>query len=409
MTRRVAVTGLGCVSGLGQGVNETWRRVAVGDGAVRELVLPRDDETTVVRASGPAAPIDRLDTGRMEARFGARAISKLDPLVNFAIAATTEAVEQAGLFGSPVLDARTAILIGCGSGGNATFESGYRRLFEQGLDKAHPQTIPMGMISAPASQIAMLLGIHGPAMVLASACASSTHAIGEAMHMIRAGRVDVAIAGGTDACLTLGSWIAWRSLGAMASDSCRPFSIDRQGLVLGEGAAVLVLEEWEHATARGADILAELVGYGASSDAAHITAPDRAGIERAIRAAHADAALPFDTPILISSHGTGTRLNDATEADALRMVYGSALVANTVIATKSAHGHLIGASGALEFLIALVALREGLAPPILNHLGMDPACDVPLALTPQTIDHRYTVSNSFAFGGLNAVLIGRRV
>lgn len=408
MTKRVAVTGLGCVSGLGQGVPETWRRAMAGDGAIRDLVLPRDEDGATVTTQGPAAPIDRLDTARIEARFDPRALGKLDPLVSFAIAAATEAVEEAGLFGHAVLDERTAILLGCGSPGNATCETGYRRLFGRGLDKVHPQTIPSSMISAPASRIAMLFGIHGPAMVLASACASSTHAIGEAMHMIRAGRVDAVIAGGAEACLTLGSWVAWHSLGAMAADTCRPFSIERQGLVLGEGAAVLVLEEWEHAVARGATILAELTGYGASSDAAHITAPDQTGIERAIRAAHADAGLPLDTPVLISSHGTGTKLNDATEAAALRAVYGDALAADTVIATKSAHGHLIGASGALELLIGLVALREGVAPPVLNHLGADPACDVPLALAPQAIRHTHLVSNSFAFGGLNAVLIGRR-
>lgn len=399
---------MGCVSGLGGNVAETWRRTAAGGGAIRDLTLPRDDETAAVTMRGPAAPVDRIDTARIDARFDARALGKLDPLVHFAVVAATEAVEQAGLFGHPVLDDRTAILLGCGSGGNATFEAGYRRLFERGIGKAHPQTIPMGMISAPASRIAMLLGIHGPSMVLASACASSAHAIGEAMHMIRAGRVEAVIAGGAEASLTLGSWVAWSSLGAMAADTCRPFSIDRQGLVLGEGAAMFVLEDWEHATRRGATILGELTGYGASSDAAHITAPDRAGIERAIRAAHADAELPFDTPVLISSHGTGTRLNDATEAEAMRAVYGEALAADTVIATKSAHGHLIGASAALELLLGLVALREELAPPVLNHLGPDPACDLPLALSPKPIGHTCLVSNSFAFGGLNAVLIGRR-
>jgi len=407
LTRRVAVTGWGCVSGLGQGASESWRRISAGDGAIRSFALPRDDAASV-RAQGPAAAIDSLDTGQIEARFGTRAVGKLDPMVTYAIVAATEAVEQAGLLGHPVLDDRTAILLGCGSGGNATFETGYRRLFERGLDKTHPQTIPNGMISAAASQVAMVLGVHGPAMVLASACASSAHAIGEALHMIRAGRVDVSIAGGSEACLTLGSWVAWNSLGAMASDTCRPFSVDRQGLVLGEGAAVLILEAWDHAVARGVAILGEVVGYGASSDAAHITAPDRGGIERAIHSAHADAGLSPETPVLISSHGTGTRLNDATEAAALHAVYGNALSGDTVIATKSAHGHLIGASGALEFLIGLMALREGLAPPVLNHLGTDPACDLPLALSQQRIDLAHVVSNSFAFGGLNAVLIGRR-
>ncbi len=194
----------------------------------------------------------------------------------------------------------------------------------------------------------------------------------------------------------------------MASDTCRPFSIDRQGLVLGEGAALLVLEDWDRATARGATIHGELLGYGACSDAAHITAPDQAGVERAIRLAHADAGVALGHPVLISSHGTGTALNDRTEAAALRAVYGDALADDLVIATKSAHGHLIGGSGALEFVLGMMALKDRVAPPILNHRGADPACDLPLALEATAIDHDILVSNSFAFGGLNAVLIGRR-
>ncbi|MDH7637766.1 beta-ketoacyl-[acyl-carrier-protein] synthase family protein [Sphingomonas oryzagri] len=406
MTIRVAVTGMGCISGLGQGVAEAWARTAEGRSAIVPFNLPRDEQP---RTIGPAAPIGEIDDSGLAAHFDRRALGQLDPLSHYAVIAATEAVGEAGLIGDPVLDRRTAIVIGCGSGGNATFETAYRRLYERGQIKVHPQTIPTGMISAPASQIAMLFGVHGPAMTIASACASSAHAIGEAMHMIRAGRAEVAIAGGAEACLTLGSWIAWASLGAMATDTCRPFSIDRQGLVLGEGAAMLVLEAWDHAVARGAAIQGELIGYGTTSDAAHITMPDRAGIEAAIRAAHADAGLALDAPVLISSHGTGTRLNDAAEAQAINAVYGAALAQSLVIATKSAHGHLIGGSGALELLLGLKALQAGLAPPVCHHLGRDPDCDVPLALAPTPIDHDYLVSNSFAFGGLNAVLIGRRV
>ncbi|WP_419826362.1 beta-ketoacyl-[acyl-carrier-protein] synthase family protein [Sphingomonas sp.] len=405
MTVRVAVTGLGCVSGLGQGIAETWRRAVAGESAIVPFALPRGEDA---RASGPAAPVHTLDATAMEARFGARAMAQLDPLARFAVVAAHEALEDAGLIGDPVLAERTAILLGCGSGGNATFEAAYRRLYERHQAKVHPQTIPAAMASAPASQLSMLFGVRGPAMVLASACASSAHALGEAMHMIRAGRVEVAVAGGAEACLTLGSWVAWASLGAMAGDTCRPFSAGRQGLVLGEGAAVLVLEAWDRAVARGALIHGELVGYGATSDAAHLTVPDQAGIESAIRAAHRDACLASDAPVLISSHGTGTRLNDATEAAALRAVYGEALRASLVIATKSAHGHLIGGSGALEFVLGLKALATGVAPPILNHLTHDPACDLPLALKPTSIAYEHLVSNSFAFGGLNAVLIGRR-
>ena len=403
MTIRVAVTGLGCVSGLGQGVQATWTAAANGTSAITTLSLPRGEDA---RLTGPAAPISNIDETRLEAHFDRREVGHTDPLTRFALIAATEAIEDAGLIGDPVLNSRTAIVIGCGSGGNATFEGAYRRLYECGHIKVHHQTIPTAMISAPASQLATLFGIHGPAMTIASACASSAHALGEAMHMIRAGRVDVAITGGAEACLTLGSWVAWSSLGALATDTCRPFSIDRHGMVLGEGAAILVLESWDRATARGATIHGELIGYGATSDGVHITVPDQAGIEAAIKAAHVDAALPLDVPVLISSHGTGTRLNDATEASALRTTYGEALFSCQVIATKSAHGHLIGGSGALEFLLGLKALEAGLAPPVLNYLGQDAACDIPLPLTPIAYEH--LVSNSFAFGGLNAVLIGRR-
>jgi nodulation protein E len=402
---RVAVTGMGCLSGLGPNVETAWSRAIGGEGAIAPFALPRDEDG---RVAGPAAPVVSIDPAALDARFDRRSLGQLDPLARFAVIAATEAMAQAGLIGDPVLQTRTAIVIGCGSGGNETFETAYRRLYERGQIKVHPQTIPTAMISAPASQLAMLFRVHGPAMTIASACASSAHAIGEAMHMIRAGRAEVAITGGAEACLTLGSWVAWMSLGAMATDSCRPFSIDRQGLVLGEGAAMLILEAWDHAVGRDAAILGELVGYAATSDAAHITKPDRGGIEAAIRAAHADAGLGLDSPVLISSHGTGTRLNDATEAAALQAVYGAALDESLVIATKSAHGHLIGGSGALEFVLGLKALEAGRAPPVLNHLGPDPACAIPLALAPTPIDYDHLVSNSFAFGGLNAVLIGRR-
>lgn len=396
MGGNVVLTGMGCISGLGAGVPSNWARTLAGQSAIRPI--SRDGITGV--AAWIAAE-EKPDAGPW------RRLGRLDPLSLYALVAATEAVAQAGLEGHAVLDERTAILLGCGSGGNATIDEAYERLYAR-QSKVHPQTIPSSMISAPASHIAMALGVHGPAFVLGSACASSAHALGEAMHMIRSGRVDVAIAGGTEACLTLGSWTAWSALGVLASDTCRPFSRERQGMVLGEGAAILVLESEAHARARGATILGELIGYGASSDAAHITAPDRDGIMRAIRAAHADAGVDPATPALISTHGTGTPLNDAVEADALRTVYGDALRGHRAIATKSAHGHMIGATGAMEFLLGMMALREGVAPPILHHLGPDDACDmVPLTLAPENIGQRLLVSNSLAFGGLNAVLVGR--
>ena len=405
-TPRVVVTGLGCVSGLGQGIGETWARLARGEGAIAPVSRSYGDHAAL-SFHGPAAAVAPLELSHLEAQLGARALANLDPLSTFAATAAYEALEHAGLLGHASLATRTAILFGAGSGGNATFEEGFSRIYDRKLGSVHPLTIPKSMVSAPAAQLSMLFGVRGLTFSLSSACASSAHAIGEGMHMIRAGRCDVALVGGGEACLTLGSWLGWAALRAMASDTCRPFSLGRKGLVLGEGAAMLVLESEAHARTRGAVVLAEMAGMGAASDAHHLTAPHADGAAAAIRAAHEDAALALDEPALISSHGTGTALNDKTEAQAMRAVYGEAMAGKTVIATKSAHGHLIGGGGALEFMIGILALRHGLAPPVLNWLASDPECDVPLALEPTSLACEALVSNSFAFGGLNAVLVAR--
>ena len=228
------------------------------------------------------------------------------------------------------------------------------------------------------------------------------------MHLIRSGRASVVISGGSDASLTFGSLQGWKALQAMAPDTCRPFSIDRKGMVVGEGAATLILEDEDHARKRGAPIYAEVAGAGSTADARHITQPDVERAVAAIIAAHKDAGVGDDDPILISAHGTGTRLNDKTEASALRIAYSDSLERHLVIATKSAHGHMLGATGAMEFLTSILALRNGLAPPILNYLGPDPECDLPLVLAPKTMACRAAVSLSFAFGGLNSVLIARK-
>jgi nodulation protein E len=265
------------------------------------------------------------------------------------------------------------------------------------------------MISAAASNLSILFGVRGSSFTVSSACASSGHAIAEGMHMLRAGRAAVVVVGGTEAPITYGGWAAWRAVRAMSATGCRPFSAGRDGMILGEGAATLVLETFEHAIARGAVILGELVGAGATSDAFHITQPQGEGAAAAIRAAHEDAALGLDVPVLISSHGTATEANDKVESAAIRAVYGDNLSKNLVIATKSSHGHLMGGAGAIEFLLGVLALERGLAPGVLNYLGPDPLCDVPLCLSSRSADFTHLVSNSFAFGGSNAVLIARRV
>jgi nodulation protein E len=269
-------------------------------------------------------------------------------------------------------------------------------------------SIPRYMNSANVSYLSMMFGVRGHCLAVSSACASSAHAISEAMHLIRSGRASVVITGGSDASLTYSSLRGWAALQAMATDTCRPFSIDRKGMVIGEGGATLILEEEEHAKARGAKIYAEVAGSGSTADASHITKPDPANAAAAIRAAHEDSGISDEGPILYSAHGTGTKLNDSSESIALRLAYPDSIARHRVIATKSAHGHMLGATGAMELLIAIKALLEKIAPPILNYLGPDSDCDIPLVLEPEEISSEIAVSASFAFGGLNSVLIARK-
>jgi nodulation protein E len=406
---RVAVTGLGAISGLGQGVATTWARLAAGEGGVRPLRKTYYN-TERLLVEGPAAAVETLDGAALEASAGRRVLTQMDPVSAYAAVATHEALNDAGLLGEAALLEDAAILYGSASGGNQTIEDAYARIFLKSQASIHPLTIPKYMGSASVSQLSMLFGIKGLAFALSSACASSAHAIAEGMYLIRGGRAKIVVAGGSDASISFGSWLGWKALQAMSPDACRPFSAGRNGMVLGEGAATLVLEDLDHAKARGATIYGEIAGAGATSDAFDLTRPDGIGAMRAMKAAHADAGVALDAPVLVSTHGTGTPLNDKTEADAIRQVYGDALARHQVIATKSAHGHLLGGAGAIELLVGLLALREGLAPPVLNYLGPDPDCDLPLALgAPQRCEAEALVSNSFAFGGLNSVLVAKRV
>jgi nodulation protein E len=408
MSVRVAVTGLGCVSALGQGVATNWAKLKDGATGIRRLSQTHPDQDRLIK-DGPAAIIDSLDTTAVEAYAGRKVTAQLDPVAAFAVVATHEALTDAGLIAEPATLAKAFIVYGGASGGNATMEEGYVRILLKGQSSVHPLTIPKTMSSAAVSQLSMIFGIKGVAFAISSACSSSAHAIAEAAYMIRAGRTKVAIAGGCDASLNFGSWYSWLALQAMASDTCRPFSIDRKGMVLGEGAATLVLEDLDHARARGAIIYAEIIGCGGSSDAGHLTAPSAEGAGAAVRGAYAEAGIPTDTPVLVSAHGTGTPLNDKTETEVMRGILTGGLDRHRVIATKSAHGHLLGAGGAIEFLVGVLALREGVAPPIQNYLGPDPECDLPLVLgKTEAFEAEALVSNSFAFGGLNSVLIAKR-
>jgi nodulation protein E len=271
-------------------------------------------------------------------------------------------------------------------------------------------TIPKMMVSGPASHVSMEFGLEGPAYAVATACASATHAIGQAFHMVRSGAVRCAVAGGAEAGITLGSLKGWEAMRIMAPDTCRPFSKDRLGMVLGEGAAVVVLEPFDDAVRRGAEILGEVVGFGMSADARDLISPDEAGMARAMAAALSDAQLAAVDVQYVNAHGTGTAVNDATETAALKRVFGEHARSLAISSTKSMVGHPLGAAGALELVATLMALRAGVAPPTIGFREPDPLCDLDVVPNQsRNVAMNAAISNSFGFGGLNAVLAVRRV
>jgi nodulation protein E len=327
----------------------------------------------------------------------------------YALVAAREAVAQAGVSFAGEAGERAAATIGTGIGGASTQDQMARRLYGERNPRVHPMAIVRVMPNAPSSQISLEFGLRGPVFAVASACASSNHALGQALMLLQTGSADVALAGGVEACITVGSIKAWEAMRVMADDTCRPFSQGRRGLVLGEGAGVFVLETLEHAQARGATILAEFVGAGMSADAADIVMPDASGAARAMRAALQQGGLALEDVDYINAHGTGTQANDSTETRAIRALFGSHADRLAVSSTKSMHGHALGGGGAIELVAVIGALREGVVPPTINYLGPDPDCD--LDVVPNTAQQRpvrAALSNSFAFGGLNAVLALRR-
>jgi nodulation protein E len=315
-------------------------------------------------------------------------------------------VTCAGLAFTPELGETTAIITGSCVGGQSTEDEGFHGLYALNNPRTHPLTIPKTMANAGASRISLEYGITGPVYTVATACSSANHAIGQAFWMVRNGQAEVAIAGGSEAPFSTGLLKAWEAMRVISPDTCRPFSRDRRGLILGEGGAMLVLEPLERAEARGASILGEVVGFGMSSDAHHLTQPSALGAARAIRAALRDANLAPEAIGYINAHGTGTPANDATETEAIRTVFGPHAEKLMVSSTKSMHGHALGAAGALEAAATLLALRHGMIPPTANFTERDPACDLDVVPNIARAAHvEYALSSSFAFGGLNAVLV----
>jgi nodulation protein E len=399
---RVAVTGLGVISALGIGTAATVAALRAGKSGIRPITgVPTDRLTVKIGAEAP--PFDPNDY------FSEKRVSHLDRYSQLGLIAAREAVTASGLDFHGALGARSAAIVGSGVGGMGTLDDNFRRLYAENVHHFHPLTIPRMMISAAVSHVTMEHGIRGPAFTVASACASANHAIGVAFQMVRCGAVEAAVTGGTESVFTLGTLKAWEAMRILAPDTCRPFSRGRKGLVLGEGACMLVLENFEHARARGAVMLGEIVGFGMSADAGDIVLPALEGAAGAMRACLADGGLAPEQVDYINAHGTGTLMNDVTETRAIRAVFGTHAGRLAVSSTKSMHGHSLGAAGAIELAATLLAMRDGFIPPTANFLEPDPECDLDYVPN-QTRNAQIGValSNSFAFGGLNAVLAVRR-
>lgn len=403
--RRVAVTGIGLISPLGSGAAENFASARAGRSGVHRLDTPWS-----ARLSAPLAASACFDGAE---HFPGAKLRMLDRVSQLALVATQQALSDASCALADRDRSRVGVFVGTGMGGSQSTDEGYQTLYGEGLDRIKPFSVLLGMYNAPAAWIGIEHDICGPNLTYSTACSSSAVALGEAWRRIACGDLDLAIAGGAEAPLTFGSLKAWEALHTLASidaddpaTSCKPFSANRSGMVLGEGAAMLILEPWDHALARGAHIHGEILGYGLATDATHITRPTVAGQARALHAALQSAALAPTDVDAINAHGTGTAANDAVETAALKEVFGAHASKLLISATKSMHGHLLGAAGALECALSLLAMQHGIALPTMHLVNPDPECD--LNYVPgrarEGLVIRRMLSSSFAFGGTNVVL-----
>lgn len=410
MTARVAVTGLGVVAPLGNSIDELFASLRAGKSGIRTLPAPCDG------VSGPSIGAT-VETPAC-ALIPETRLRMLDRVSYLALVAAAQAIEDSGIDFDREDRDRCGVSVGTGMGGATTTDEGYHTLYAERSDRIKPFTVIAAMTNAAAAWIGLEYALAGPNLTYSTACSSSAVSIGEAAEKIRTGRADVMIAGGAEAPLTPGVLRAWDAMRTLArpdkvnpSASCRPFSMTRSGLVLGEGAAFLVLESWDHAVRRGGKIHAVLRGYGLTTDSAHITRPTVIGQGRAMRAALNAAGLAPDEIDYINAHGTATLQNDAVETSAIKEVFGARAYQIPVSSTKSMHGHLLGAAGALELVICVGCLKRGWIPPTMHLDQPDPACDLDYVAgaARENVPLRIALSNSFAFGGTNAVLAVEKV
>jgi nodulation protein E len=399
--RRVAITGLGIVSPLGLNLEENWDALSHGRCAIAPI---QSVDCSKLRFQN-GAEVRGFDASR---HFPGGKEDYLDRFAQFSVVAARDALRDSAIELTQEMRESCAVICGSAVGGQSAIEKGFEDLYVAGRGRVHPLTIPKTMSNAGASHISMDLGLSGPTYTVSTACSSANHAIGQAFRIVRDGDAELAVTGGSEAFFTIGMLRAWEAMRVIAPDTCRPFSKDRRGMILGEGGAMMILEPFEAATARGAKIYGEICGFGMTSDAHHLTQPTVEGPARAMRAALRDAGLAPEAIGYINAHGTGTPGNDPVESRAIRAVFGAHTEKLAVSSTKSLHGHALGAAGALEAVATVLALGRGILPPTANFTERDPECDLDyIPNQPRAMHVEAALSNSFAFGGLNAVLAFR--
>ena len=400
--RRVAVTGAGTINALGHDVPTTLEAMREGRCGIGPLDIRDVDRLQITIGA-------QVKGFEPEAHFNRQDIALFDRFTQFTMIAARQAIAQSGLVFDGQLSTQAGVVLGTAGGGVNTWDDNYRAVYEAGKNRVHPFVVPKLMNNAAASHVSMEWNLRGPGFTVATACASSNHAMGLAFQMVRSGMARVMVTGGAEAMLCFGGVKAWEGLRVMSKEACRPFSANRNGMVQGEGAGVFVFEDWDHAVARGADILAEVAGFAMSSDAADIVMPNQAGAEGAIAGALRDAGLTPADVGYVNAHGTGTAANDKTECAAVAHVFGPAADRLMISSTKSMHGHVIGGTGAVELLACVMALRDGVIAPTIGYSEPDPECA--LDVVPNIAREAAVgavLSNAFAFGGFNAVLALKR-
>lgn len=400
--KRVVITGAGTINALAHDVAGTLAAFRDGRCGITDLEI-RDKERLSIQIGG------QVHDWNPETHFNRQQIVLYDKFTQFTLLAAREAIAQSGLNFDGHLGYETGVVLGTAAGGVNTWDDNYRSVYEEGKNRVHPFVVPKLMNNAAASHLSMEFNLKGPSFTVATACASSNHAMGQAFHMVRSGMCRTMVTGGSESMLCFGGIKAWEGLRVMSKDACRPFSLNRNGMVQGEGAAVFVFEEYEQAKRRGAVILAEVVGFAMTSDASDIVMPSKQGAARAIAGALRDARLAPEDVGYINAHGTGTTANDKTECAAVADVFGQHADRLMISSTKSMHGHLIGGTGAVELLACIMALRDGVIAPTIGYEEADPECAldvVPNVARQARVE--VALSNAFAFGGMNAVLALRR-